>query len=58
MKRCLLSFGGLMFLLWRRATMAQAPVYQPVGTVRQIMLGIVAPKSDVIFKVPNQAPER
>jgi hypothetical protein len=39
------------------ATLAQAPVYQPVGTVRQVMLDIVAPTSDVIFKVPNQAPK-
>ncbi len=25
--------------------------------MRQIMLGVVAPTSDVIFKVPNQAPK-
>ena len=46
-----------MFAILAAATMAQAPVFQPVGTVRQIMLGIVAPTSDVIFKVPNQAPK-
>lgn len=46
-----------MFVILAVATMAQAPVFQPVGTVRQIMLGIVAPTSDVIFKVPNQAPK-
>jgi hypothetical protein len=39
--------------------MAQAPApgFQPVGTVHQIMLGIVAPASDVIFAVPNHAPQ-
>ena len=57
MKTYLLSFGGLMFVILAVATMAQAPVFQPVGTVRQMMLGIVAPTSDVIFKVPNQAPK-
>lgn len=57
MRRDLLGFGGLMFVSMAAATMAQAPGFQPVGTVRQIMLGIVAPTSDVIFKVPNQAPK-
>jgi len=37
--------------------MAQAPTFHPVGTVHQIMLGIVVPTSDVIFKVPNEAPK-
>jgi hypothetical protein len=57
MKRWLTWVGGLMFLSLAAATMAQAPGFQPVGSVRQIMLGIVAPTSDVIFKVPNQAPK-
>jgi hypothetical protein len=57
MTRYFLSFGGLMFASLAVATMAQAPLYQPVGTVRQLMLGIVAPNSDVIFKVPSQAPK-
>lgn len=57
MTRYLLSFGGLMFASLAVATMAQAPLYQPVGTVRQLMLGIVAPNSDVIFKVPSHAPK-
>jgi hypothetical protein len=37
--------------------MAQAPGFEPVGTVRQIMLAIVAPDSDIIFGVPNKAPK-
>ena len=57
MKTHLLGFGGLLFALLAVAAMAQAPGFQPVGTVRQIMLGIVAPTSDVIFKIPNQAPK-
>ena len=57
MKTYLLSFGVLLFALLAAATMAQAPQFQPVGTVREIMLGIVAPASDAIFKVPNQAPK-
>ena len=57
MKQSLMAVGGLMFVSMAAATMAQAPGFQPVGTVRQIMLGIVAPTSDVIFKVPNQTPK-
>lgn len=48
--------GALLFFL-AAATMAQAPTYQPVGTVRQIMLGIVKPTSDIIFKVAGEAPK-
>jgi hypothetical protein len=48
---------GLMVLLLAGAATAQAPTFQPVGTVRQLMLGIVAPASDAIFKVPNKAPK-
>ena len=57
MKRCWAGLAGLMFAVMAAATMAEAPVFKPVGTVRQIMLGIVAPTSDVIFKVPNHAPQ-
>jgi cytochrome c5 len=48
--------GVLVFFLGA-AAMAQAPTYQPVGTVRQIMLGIVKPTSDIIFKVAGEAPK-
>jgi hypothetical protein len=57
MKRNVLTYAGLAVVFLAGATMAQAPEFQPVGTVRQIMLDIVAPTSDVIFKVPNQAPK-
>ena len=39
------------------AAMAQAPTYQPVGTVRQLMLAIVKPNSDIIFSVPGKPPK-
>lgn len=57
MKKSLFGFGVLTLVSMAGSTMAQAPGYQPVGTVRQIMLGIVAPSSDVLFKVPSQAPK-
>jgi hypothetical protein len=57
MKKSLLVVGTLMLVSMAGSTMAQAPGFQPVGTVRQIMLGIVAPSSDVLFKVPTQAPK-
>src|SRR5580693_9425968 len=47
----------LLVLFLSGATMAQVATFQPVGTVRQITLGIVAPTSDVIFEVPNEAPK-
>jgi hypothetical protein len=53
----LLQTIGLMVLFLAGAAAAQAPTFQPVGSVRQLMLGIVAPTSDVIFKVPNNAPK-
>jgi hypothetical protein len=53
MKHKLRRFSGLLSLA--DSAVAQAPGFQPVGTVRQIMLGIVALISDVIFKLPTQA---
>ncbi len=52
-----MKMAGGMVLFFSVAAMAQAPRFQPVGSVHQIMLGIVAPTSDVIFKVPSQAPK-
>jgi hypothetical protein len=62
----LLAFGDLMRflktfaavpLLFAGAAMAQAPTFQPVGTVRQVMLGIVKPTSDVVFKFQFDPPK-
>ena len=57
MKRDVLIFAVLAALSLAGATMAQAPGFQPVGTVHQVMVGMVAPASDVIFAVPNHAPK-
>jgi len=50
-------FAGAAMLFLCGAGSAQAPAFRPVGTVRQIMLGIVGPASDVIFAVPNKPPK-
>jgi len=44
-------------ILFAGAAMAQAPTFQPVGTVRQVMLGIVKPTSDVVFKFQFDPPK-
>ena len=44
-------------ILFAGAAMAQAPTFQPVGTVRQVMLGIVKPTSDVVFKFQFDSPK-
>jgi hypothetical protein len=48
--------GGLL-LVAALAAQAQAPTFQPVGTVRQVMLGIVKPTSDVVFKFQFDPPK-
>ena len=57
MKTHVLMFEGLLALMLAQADSAQAPGFQTVGTVRQIMLGIVAPAADVMFKAPNRPPK-
>jgi hypothetical protein len=49
--------AGVLLVLLAGSAMAQAPTFQPVGTIHQIMLGIVKPASDVIFAVPNHKPK-
>lgn len=44
-------------LFFATAVLAQAPTFQPVGTVRQVMLGIVKPTSDVVFKFQFDPPK-
>ena len=39
------------------AMMAQTPPFQPVGTLHELMLGIVKPTSDVIFKFQYDPPK-
>ena len=47
----------LLILFLTGAAMAQAPTFHPVGTVLQIMQGIVGPNSDLVFKVATSAPK-
>ncbi len=49
---------GCIFLLCG-AAIAQAPVYRPtpVGTLKQVMRGIVLPNSDILFSVFQTAPK-
>jgi hypothetical protein len=59
-KRSLFTVGRmacLLMLILATGAMAQAPAFQPVGSIHQIMLGIVKPSSDVIFAVPAKAPK-
>ena len=48
--RFLKIFVAARVVFFAGAAMTQAPTFQPVGTVRQVMLGIVKPTSDVVFK--------
>jgi hypothetical protein len=52
-----LKMSGVLLLLSAGTLMAQAPTFQPVGTVRQVMLGIVKPTSDVVFKFQFDPPK-
>jgi len=47
----------LGILILAAGALAQAPGFQPVGSIHEIMLGIVKPSSDVIFGVPGKAPK-
>jgi hypothetical protein len=46
----------ILFLL-AGAVMAQAPTFQPVGTVSQVMISITYPTSDAIFYVERNPPK-
>jgi hypothetical protein len=52
-----LKMSGALLLTCAAAAVAQTPTFQPVGTVRQIMLGIVKPTSDVVFKFQFDPPK-
>lgn len=46
-----------ILLLLAGAMMAQAPTFQPVGTVSQVMISITYPSSDAIFYVERSPPK-
>lgn len=49
---------GIILLLSVAAT-AQAPIYKPapIGTLKQVMRGIVLPNSDILFSVAQTPPK-
>jgi cytochrome c556 len=53
--------GGAMraigFILLVGAATAQAPSFQPVGTVSQLMVNIIYPTSDAIFYIERTPPK-
>src|SRR3984957_13668032 len=50
--------GLVLFLIAGAAAMAQAPTtFQPVGTMRQLMIDIIYPTSDAIFYVDREPPK-
>ena len=48
---------SLVFLLIAGAALAQAPTFQPVGSVSQLMIDIIYPTSDSIFYVDRDPPK-
>jgi hypothetical protein len=47
----------LSLLFLAGAAAAQAPTFQPVGTIKELMTGIIVPASNVVFKAPNDPPK-
>ena len=47
----------LILLLLAGAVLAQAPTFQPVGTVSQVMISITYPTSDALFYVERNPPQ-
>jgi hypothetical protein len=45
------------WILFAGAAMAQAPTFQPVGSMSQLMINIIYPTSDAIFYVDRAAPK-
>ena len=48
---------ALILFIVAGAMMAQAPTFQPVGTVSQVMISITYPSSDAIFYVERNPPK-
>src|SRR5271156_281878 len=53
--------GGAMrtigLVLFVTAVMAQAPAFQPVGNVSELMISIIYPSSDALFYIERTAPK-
>ncbi len=52
-----MRFGFILLLCG--AAVAQAPVYKPapIGTLKQVMRGVVLPNSDILFSVAQTPPK-
>ncbi|HYL36473.1 MAG TPA: hypothetical protein VEV17_11215 [Bryobacteraceae bacterium] len=48
---------GLLLLLVAGVAPAQAPSYQPVGTMRELMVHIIYPASDALFYIEREPPK-
>ena len=50
---------GFFILLCGTAAIAQAPIYKPapVGTLKQVMRGVILRNSDIVFSVAQTAPK-
>lgn len=48
---------GFLILLLAGAATAQAPSFQPVGTISQLMINIIYPTSDALFYIERTAPK-
>jgi len=47
----------LSFLLLATAALAQAPQFQPVGSISQLMVNIIYPTSDAMFYIERNPPK-
>jgi hypothetical protein len=52
-----MRFGFILLLCG--AAIAQAPVYKPapIGTLKQVMRGVILPNSDIVFSVAQTPPK-
>ena len=48
---------GFFILLFCGAAIAQAPIYRPAPTLKQVMRGVILPNSDILFSVAQTVPK-
>jgi len=48
---------GLLFLVVAGAALAQAPSFQPVGSMSELMVRIIYPTSDALFYIERDPPK-
>jgi hypothetical protein len=57
MRKSILFFLAAAALFLSAAALAQAPSFQPVGTVSQVMIDLIYPSSDAIFYIERAPPK-